>query len=87
MGKFVKWVLIPAAVTAVGWFVVAPTYGDAITKRVQRRLPEVGKVLEQVRPKAQREAGASGFQPPKVEVDVREAGARDFRSIPIDPGT
>lgn len=87
MGKFVKWVLIPAAVSAIGWFVVAPTYGEAITKRVQRRLPEVEKVLAQVRPKAQPNAGTTGFQPPKVEVEVRESRRRDFRSLPIDPGT
>jgi hypothetical protein len=76
-GIFVKWVVVPASVCALGFFVIGPQLGGNVPKDMRQKLAKGEEFIEKIKTKIEPGAGdskASGekrFAEPEVEVDVQ----------------
>ena len=65
LGKFVKWIGVPAIVAAVGFFLVGPKLGRDVLEKL--KVPAITNVL----PEEPAEAGDAADEGPGVDISVR----------------
>lgn len=64
LGKLFKWLVIPAIIAAIGYYIVGPSLGADVLKKV----PAIEKILPQ---EATKETPEPSDEAPEVEISVR----------------
>lgn len=83
LGVFLKWIVVPASLGAIGYFLVGPRVDSDVAKKIQKKVGEVtGQKPATTDPESGSGEGASDEQPsskfaaPEVDVTVTALNTR-----------
>lgn len=80
LGVFLKWIVVPASLGAIGYFLVGPRVDTDVAKKIQKKVGEVtGQKPTTADPEPSdepEEQPTSKFAPPEVDVTVTALNTR-----------